>query len=38
MIDLDNLENLDKEIYKKVMVVVYNIDVMLIIFEEYFIS
>lgn len=35
MIDLDNLENLDKETYKKVMAVAYNIDVMSTISEEH---
>jgi hypothetical protein len=35
IIDLDNLESLDKETYKKVMAVAYNIDVMSTISEEH---
>nr|XP_022304753.1 glutamate-rich protein 3-like isoform X4 [Crassostrea virginica] len=35
IIDLDNLENLDRETYKKVMAVAYNIDVMSTISEEH---
>lgn len=35
VIDLDNLESLDKETYKKVMAVAYNIDIMSTISEEH---